>query len=76
MDTAAYLFGGLTTAVPAGKASSSSGGGGGGSKGGSQLPRRYKCTHPGCGKAFTKVRAYEGCCCCCCCCCCCMSVLV
>lgn len=52
MDTATLLFGGLTTTPPA----PGSGTGGGGSKGGSQLPRRYKCKYEGCGKAFTKVR--------------------
>lgn len=50
MDTATLLFGGLTTTPPAQGST-----GGGGSKGGSQLPRRYKCKYEGCGKAFTKV---------------------
>lgn len=31
--------------------------GGGGGRGGSNLPRRYKCKYEGCGKAFTKVCA-------------------
>jgi hypothetical protein len=55
MDTAALLFGGMSTAAP--KGSSGGGGSGGGGKGGSQLPRRYKCKYEGCGKAFTKVSA-------------------
>lgn len=53
MDTATLLFGGLTTTPPAHGST-------GGSKGGSQLPRRYKCKYEGCGKAFTKV-SQSGC---------------